>query len=117
MSQEQAIEIVEYANNIYEMNMSKEKAKLWLEMLTKNADYEPSKKAFHEYIMSGNPYPPILPNIIRKSPKLMKFDEVDEKTKQHRYRMQHDPAYRAEKKRLLDDFKKKLVRNGSNIRN
>lgn len=45
---------------------------------------------------------------MRKEVKVVKEEPVDEKTAKHRWRMKNDPEYVAQRKQILDDFKKKL---------
>lgn len=52
-----------------------------------------------QYINDANPYPPSIPNIMRKEVKVVKEEPVDEKTAKHRWRMKNDPEYVAQRKR------------------
>ena len=50
MTKKQAAEVIKFANNVYEMNFDREKAKLWLDMLSENGDYEPTMHTLKKYI-------------------------------------------------------------------
>ena len=49
---------------------------------------------------------------MRKEVKVVKEEPVDEKTARHRWRMKNDPEYVAQRKKILDDFRKKLSEFG-----
>lgn len=107
MTKEKAAEIIKFANNVYEMNFDREKAKLWLDMLSENGDYEPTMHTLKKYIKDGNPYPPKIPNIMRSYPKQLEH-KVDEKTKEHQSKMANDPKYREERAKALQTLRNKM---------
>lgn len=110
MTQQEATQLVTLVNKVYDMRFDKDTFKFWISQLMQRADYEPSKLALDHYINEGNPKPPILPNVIRRKPKMLKFDEPDVKTLEHRRKMKEDPAYRDEVQKAREGLKEMLRR-------
>ncbi|NBH30559.1 hypothetical protein D3Z30_06155 [Staphylococcus warneri] len=110
MTTKEAAAILKLLEDVYDMgfNKSESKAKTWINFLVEDGDYEPSLQMAKRYIKDGNTFPPKLPHILKKQPKTVKEEPVDEKTAKHRWRMKNDPEYVAQRKQILDDFKKKL---------
>ena len=110
MTKKEAITILKLLEDVYDMgfNKNESKAKTWMNFLVEDGDYEPSLQTAKRYIKDGNTFPPKLPHILKKYPKTVKEEPIDEKTAKHRWKMQNDPEYVARRKKILDDFKKKL---------
>ena len=108
MTEKQAFEIIELVSNVYDMRFDEKKYNVWSGFLMNDGDYEPTLRTAKQYIRNGNPYPPKIPNIMRASPKLMQEDELDDKTKTHRWKMENDPEYVERRIQALDAFKQKV---------
>lgn len=108
MTKKEAFQIIEIVSNVYNMELTETKFDLWMKFLCEDGDFEPSMKMAKKYIKDGNVYPPKIPNIMRKSPKLMKEDVLDDETKTHRWKMENDPEYVERRKEALDKFRQKI---------
>lgn len=108
MTKQQALDVIKTIRQVYNLDFDRSKLETWVNILSENGDYEPTVKAVMQYINDLKPYPPSIPNIMRKKVKVVKEQPIDEKTAKHRWRMKNDPEYRAKRKKVLDDFKKKL---------
>lgn len=110
MTKKEAVTILKLLEDVYDIgfNQNESKAKTWLNFLMEDGDYEPSLQMAKRYIKNGNTYPPKLPHILKEHPKIVKEAPVDEETAKHRWRMEHDPEYVAQRKKILDKFKEKL---------
>lgn len=110
MSTKEAATILKMLEDVYDMGFNKNRSKTetWINFLVEDADYKPALEAAKRYIKDGNTYPPKLPHILKKATKVVKEQPIDERTAKHRWRMKNDPEYRAKRKKVLDDFKKKL---------
>lgn len=112
MTKQQALEVIKTIRHVYNIDFDRPKLETWVNILSQNGDYEPTKKTVMQYINDANHYPPSIPNIMRKEVKVVKEEPVDEKTARHRWRMKNDPEYVAQRKKILDDFRKKLSEFG-----
>lgn len=114
MNKAEAFEIIELVSNVYDMKFNETKFDIWLEFLTRDGDYQPTLKEAKKYIKDGNTYPPKIPNIMRKAPKKLEYEELPDATKEHRYKMANDPEYRAKRQRAIDEFKRTISKFGVN---
>lgn len=109
MTKKQAFQIIDYLRNIYELKFDEKKLNIWIDLLSEEGDYKPTFKAVKDYITSGNPYPPKIPNILRKEPKMLKETKLDQQTKEHRWKMENDEEYKKKRQQALEVFKKKVA--------
>lgn len=107
MTKEEAAEIIKLANNVYEINLDREKASLWLDLLSEDGDYQPTMNKLKQYIKDGNPYPPKIPNIMRSYPKQLEH-KIDDETKEHQQKMKNDPDYRKQRDKALQKLRDKM---------
>ncbi|HDT6968589.1 TPA: hypothetical protein QE967_002430 [Staphylococcus aureus] len=112
MSKTQALEIIKKVRYVYNIDFDKPKLEMWIDVLSQNGDYQPTVKAVDGYINSNNPYPPNLPAIMRKAPKKVSIEPVDDETATHQWKMQNDPEYVRQRKIALDNFMNKLAEFG-----
>lgn len=110
MSKQEAFNICKLIKNTYNIEFTAEKIDVWLEFLTKEADYIPSLQAAKRYIKEGNTYPPNIAHLLHKEPKIENTEPsiVSEEVKEHLWRMENDPAYREENRRLKMKYKEKM---------
>ncbi|HCZ0273034.1 TPA: hypothetical protein O2H59_002742, partial [Staphylococcus aureus] len=97
---------------VYNIDFDKPKLEMWIDVLSQNGDYQPTVKAVDVYINSNNPYPPNLPAIMRKEPKKVSIEPVDNETATHQWKMQNNPEYVRQRKIALDKFMNKLAEFG-----
>ncbi|NEU36305.1 hypothetical protein GN156_37285, partial [bacterium LRH843] len=76
----QTLESIEKGRSVYNIDFNKPKLEMWIDLLSQNGDYQPTLKAVDVYINSNNPYPPNLPAIMRKEPKKVSIEPVDNET-------------------------------------
>ncbi|EHJ08404.1 hypothetical protein [Staphylococcus simiae] len=112
MSKQQALEIIKKVRYVYNIDFDKPKLETWIDVLSENGDYKPTVRAVDSYINSNNPYPPNLPSIMRKEPKKVSIEPVDEEVVTHQWKMKNDPEYARQRKIALDRFKSKLAEFG-----
>lgn len=110
MTKHEAFSICKLINNIYNVDFTEEKLDVWIDFLTKDADYEPSLQAAKRYIKQGNTYPPNIAHLLHKAPKIENAEQQDvsEEVKDHLWRMEHDKEYREENRRLKMQYKEKM---------
>lgn len=110
MTKLEAFEICELINNTYNIEFTEAKLDTWIDFLTQEADYKPSLQAAKRYIKEGNTYPPNIAHLLHKEPKIENttHETINEETKEHLWRMENDPAYREENRRLKMQYKKKM---------
>lgn len=111
MTQRQAIEILYQLDACYDMNFANDETKyrLWLSKLMYKGDYDKSLAKADKYI-EENHFKPVIADILAKPTNYFKDDEVDEQTKLHRWKMQNDPQYRAEREKALQEMRKTLAK-------
>lgn len=110
MTKQEAFSICKLINNTYNIEFTEAKLDTWIDFLTQDADYKPSLQAAKRYIKEGNTYPPNIAHLLHKEPKIANTtkETVNEETKKHLWRMENDPAYREENRRLKMQYKKKM---------
>ena len=111
MTQRQAIEILYQLDACYDMNFANDetKYKLWLSKLMDKGDYDKSLAKANKYI-EENHFKPVIADVLAKSTNYFKDDEVDEQTKVHRWKMENDPEYRAEREKALQEMRRTLAK-------
>lgn len=110
MTKLEAFNICKLIKNTYNIEFTEEKIDTWLDFLTKEADYKPSLQAAKRYIKEGNTYPPNIAHLLHKEPKIENAaqETISGETKEHLWRMENDPAYREENRRLKMQYKEKM---------
>ena len=86
MTKQQALEVIKTIRHVYNIDFDRPKLETWVNILSQNGIMNRLKTVM-QYINDANPYPPSIPNIMRKEVKVVKEEPVDEKTARHRWRM------------------------------
>lgn len=109
MTQRQAMEILYQLDACYDMNFANDqtKYKLWLKKLMDKGDYDKSLAKTDKYI-EENHFKPVIADVLAKPTNYFKDDGVDEQTKLHRWKMENDPQYRAEREKALQEMRRTL---------
>ncbi|WP_165805006.1 hypothetical protein [Staphylococcus sp. 10602379] len=91
MLKKEALYILRLVNDVYTMNLTKEKASTWIEILSEKGDYEPTLRKTKNYI-ANNGYKPKVADILAYKPKEFNYTQVpEEQTKE--YLLKNDPDY------------------------
>ncbi|UOC12419.1 hypothetical protein [Staphylococcus agnetis] len=91
MLKKEALHILRVVNDVYTMNLTKEKASTWIEILSEKGDYEPTLRKTKNYI-ANNGYKPKVADILAYKPKVFNYTQVpEEQTKE--YLLKNDPNY------------------------
>lgn len=114
MTQREAALIINELNNVYNMGFNDkanlEKAKIWVNTLSKSGDYEPTLKKARYYIRT-NKYKPNIADVIAYKPREIKAKEIPlEET--HEYKLKHDTEY-ANKWHELQERGKRMLNEWS----
>ena len=78
MTKQQALEVIKTIRHVYNIDFDRPKLETWVNILSQNGIMNRLKTVM-QYINDANPYPPSIPNIMRKEVKVVKEEPVDEK--------------------------------------
>lgn len=57
MTKQQALEIIKTIRHVYNIDFDRPKLETWVNILSQNGDYDPTRKQVMQYINDANPYP------------------------------------------------------------
>lgn len=112
MKKSEALQIIEVVAETYNMAFNERKIDIWIDILSKEGDYNQSMKKLHNFIKQSK-YKPTIADVLATKPKAF---EMNEKTVEetHQYKLEHDPEYAKrwqEVKRKGQAFIKELRRD------
>lgn len=91
MKKSEALEIIEVVAETYNMAFNERKIDIWIDILSKEGDYNQSMKKLHNFIKQSK-YKPTIADVLATKPKVFEMEEKPiEET--HQYKLENDPEY------------------------
>ena len=111
MTQREAALIINELNNVYNMGLNDkanlEKAKIWVNTLSKSGDYEPTLKRARQYIRTSK-YKPNIADVIAYKPREIESKDIPlEET--HEWKLENDKEYAKKWNELQERGKRMLA--------
>ncbi|PTH70886.1 hypothetical protein BU586_02050 [Staphylococcus agnetis] len=91
MKKSEALHIIEVIAETYNMSFNERKIDIWIDILSKEGDYNQSMKKLHNFIKQSK-YKPTIADVLATKPRAFEMNEKPvEET--HQYKLEHDPEY------------------------
>ncbi|UXU56836.1 hypothetical protein MUA95_09750 [Staphylococcus agnetis] len=91
MKKSEALHIIEVIAETYNMSFNERKIDIWIDILSKEGDFDQSMKKLQNFIKQSK-YKPTIADVLATKPKAFEIKEKPvEET--HQYKLENDPEY------------------------
>lgn len=109
MTKEEGLKVIKFVKEAFNIEFSKDKGYIWLEILMERGDYEKTMRNVKDRASDGNKFRPTISEIVIKPVKNNNFKTEYDETKSHAYKKRNDEQY-AQVIKKLEGLRNKLYK-------